>query len=422
MRIGRRAALAGASGAAFGAAVGGAGTARAAGAIKATWNGWPESQVKPLFDAFRAAHPDMGASYELIPFSDLFQTLEIRLGARTPEPDVYSCDSPLTASYAVRNQAMALDDVLDRAQFSRAGVDAATWKGKLYSAPFSTSSQLLFYNRAYFARAGIEPPAADVGRRWTWEQVVDAGRRMTEPAQNRWGLIIEQAERPYQLLPFGQSLGGVALSEDGLKASGYLDGPAFVEGFGFMQRLYTEWKVSPAGVFDNNVTPDLFGSGRSAMFLGGTFNLGLFRDKYKDLEFGVAPHPYFARGKPVTPTGAWHIGVNPRTRYRAEAAAFIRFMCSEPAQLEWFKLRPYVPVRRDIWDKLPEVFATDPWRIARYEVDNTAVPRPATPGWREYEDLLRQTLRDMQSGGDVRAMLADTAGKIDRQLAKYRGA
>jgi fructooligosaccharide transport system substrate-binding protein len=393
--------------------------ARAATALKATWNGWPDSQVRPLFDAFNKAHPDIAASYELIPFSDLFQTLEVRLGARTPEPDIYSCDSPLSASYGVRNQAMVLDGVLDRSQFSKAAIDAASFRGKMYSAPFSTSSQLLFYNRAFFKQAGLEPPPADVGKRWTWEQVVEAGRKMADPAQNRWGLIIEQSERPYQLLPLGQSLGAVALSADGLKASGYIDSPEFVEGFTFLQRLYTDWKISPPGVFDNNVTPDLFGSGRTAMFLGGTFNLDLFRTKYKDLDWGVAPHPFFAKGKAVTPTGAWHIGVNPRTRNKDAAIAFIRFMTSSDLQLEWFKLRPYVPVRFDVWDRLPEVFASPTWKIVRYEVEKTAVARPSTPGWREYEDLLRQTLRDMQTGGNVKAMLTETAAKIDRQLVKY---
>ncbi len=412
MRLTRRAALAGVAAAL-------ATEARAAEPLKATWNGWPDSQVRPLFDAFNQAHPDIPASYELIPFSDLFQTLEVRLGARTPEPDLYSCDSPLSASYGVRNQAMPLNDVLDASQFSKAAVEAASFRGRMYSAPFSTSSQLLFYNRACFQQAGMEPPAADIAKRWTWDQVVDAGRKMADPAQNRWGLIIEQAERPYQLLPFGQSLGGVALSPDGLKASGFLDGPAFVEGFTFLQRLYTDWRISPPGVFDNNVTPDLFGSGRTGMFLGGTFNLDLFRTKYQDLDWGVAPHPYFASGKPVTPTGAWHIGVNPRTRNKEGAAAFVQFMTGPESQLAWFKLRPYVPVRNDVWDKLPDVFAKPSWTIIRYEVQTTAIPRPSTPGWREYEDLLRQTLRDMQTGGDVKTMLTNTAAKIDRELVKY---
>ena len=83
MAITRRGALAGLGG--LGAGLAGlAPPARAATTLQVTWNGWPSSQVKPLFDAFHAANPDITAKYEQIPFSNLFQTLEIRLGARTP--------------------------------------------------------------------------------------------------------------------------------------------------------------------------------------------------------------------------------------------------------------------------------------------------------------------------------------------------
>ena len=51
----------------------------------------------------------------------------------------------------------------------------------------------------------------------------------------------------------------------------------------------------------------------------------------------------------------------------------------------------------------------------------TALARPATPGFREYEDILRVTLRDMQSGGNVKDQLTAAAQKIDREIAKYKG-
>jgi multiple sugar transport system substrate-binding protein len=54
-------------------------------------------------------------------------------------------------------------------------------------------------------------------------------------------------------------------------------------------------------------------------------------------------------------------------------------------------------------------------------MQSTALARPATPGFREYEDILRVTLRDMQSGGNVKDMLTAAAQKIDRELAKYKG-
>ncbi len=282
------------------------------------------------------------------------------------------------------------------------------------------SGQALFFNRAHFKAAGIEPPKTDVSDRWTWEKVVAAAQKMSNPSQNQWGLVIEQEERPYQLLPFAQSLGGQAISEDGLKATGFIDSPAFVEGYTFMQRLYTDWKVSPPGMFDNSLTPELFASGKTAMFLGGTFNFDNFAKRLGP-DYGVAAHPYFEKGKPVTPTGSWHIGVNPRTRNKAETAAFIKYMLSDDVQVEWFKLRPYVPVLRSVWDKLASTFDKPEWKIVRYDVDNTAVPRPATPGFREYEDILRVALRDMQQpGSDVKTLLTQAAQKIDRELQKYK--
>jgi multiple sugar transport system substrate-binding protein len=279
--------------------------------------------------------------------------------------------------------------------------------------------QVLFYNRALFKEAGIEPPPADLAKRWTWEQVYETGKKIAKPAENVWGFVFEQSERPYQLLPLGQSLGGKALSEDGLKATGFIDGAPFVEAYTFMQKLYTE-KVAPTGQFDPAIVPELFGSGKSGMLLAGTFNYDTVR-KYQNLDFGVAPHPYFAKGKPVTPTGAWHIGVNPRTNQKETAAQFIRDMLTDDMQMLWFKLRPYPPVVRAVWDKMGDTFATDMWRIVRQELDTTALPRPATPGFREYEEALRVALRDIQTGADVKATLTAAAQKIDGAIAKYRG-
>jgi len=48
------------------------------------------------------------------------------------------------------------------------------------------------------------------------------------------------------------------------------------------------------------------------------------------------------------------------------------------------------------------------------------VPRPKTPGWREYEDLLRLAFRDIQGGAEVAPRMSRAAKDIDRELAKYR--
>ncbi len=408
------------SGIAAGAVVPALRRARAETTLSVVFNGWPDEQIHPLFAGFEAANPEIKAPYERIPSDDLFKTLETRLAARTPDPDAYSCQSSLTASYAARGHALSLDDVLDRKRFTKAAVDAATFRRKLYSAPFASSSQLLFYNRALFHAAGIEPPSPDLTKRWTWEHIVEVGRKLADPAKNQWGIVFEQPDRPYQMLPFGESLDGSALSMVGLQATGHIDGPEFVDGFSFLQRMYTDWKIAPAGVFVIKATADLFGSGHAAMFIGGTWNFADFPQKYKELDWGVAPYPFFARGKPVTPTGCWHLAVNSRSRNQDAAMRFLHYMTSDEAQLAWFKLHPYPPVLLSVWDKLPDVFNTDGWKIVRHEVENTAMPRPASPGYREFEDLLSATLRELQSGGDIPILLTGAARRIDHELDKYK--
>ena len=148
---------------------------------------------------------------------------------------------------------------------------------------------------APFIAAGVEPPSADLAKRWTWEQIVEAGRKIARPADSLRGFSFEQQERPFQILPPGQSLGGAALSPDGFKATGFIDGPAFVEGFTFMQKLYTEAKISPPGQFGTALTPELFGSGKCAMLPGGTFIDDTLKSKFPNHDFGVASHLAFAR-------------------------------------------------------------------------------------------------------------------------------
>ena len=84
-----------------------------------------------------------------------------------------------------------------------ATIDSGTYEGKLYSIPYATSSAALYFNKELFAKAGYEVPK----ERWTWEQVAEAAAQIQETLRamgyaDVWGLVIEQIDRPYQLLPW----------------------------------------------------------------------------------------------------------------------------------------------------------------------------------------------------------------------------
>jgi len=389
--------------------------------IRILWIGWPDDQIKAIFDAVSAKFPDLDLKVEALPLAQIVPALEVRLGARNELPDIYSVDGPLTASYAVRGHLLEAGPVLgdDLKNFTKAALDQGTYNGKLWSFPYATSEVLTYYNVDLLKAAGVAPPPLDTSQRWTWEQLADAGRKVANPDKGIWGVVIEQADRPYQILAMPESKGAKVLSDDGLKSKGYLDSPPFVEAIEFYQKLYTTWKISPVGV-DSNVALEIFGQGKTGFFVGGTFSYNTLKSRYKDLNFSVAPHPYFAGGKPVTPTGSWHIGINPRSRHLKEGQDIVKFLTSDPHMIAFFKLRGYPPVKKTVYAALPDVFNAQMWKIVQYELNNTAVPRPTTPGYREYEDILLKALKDIQQGGAVKATLSKAATDIDNELAKYK--
>lgn len=384
--------------------------------LDVTWMGWDEAFVQPLMQGFEAAHPGIKVKYNRLPFGELLQTLEIRLGAREATPDVYVVDGPLTASYAARGHLLDLTEPLkdEMDSFTPAAIDQGSWNGKLYSAPFVSSTGSLYYNKDIFAAAGIEPPPADVEKRWTWDQILEVARKLNDPSKEVWGLVIEQDDRVHQVLPFAVSNGAEVISPDGLSTAGYLDSEKTIGGIDMYRTFFTE-KLTPS-VHDMALNREYFGTGRAAMILSTNFYQAA--EKFPDLKWGVAPHPYMAGGKPVTPTGAFHVGINPRSEHQAEAIELVRWLTSEEVGKQFFAMIPYPPVKKSLYEGfLPD---TDFWKITRYELNNTAVPRPKTPGFREYEDILKTTFRDIQSGAPTADAMKKAVSEIDVQLQKYK--
>ncbi len=418
MRIGRRQFMAGAASVAVAGSIGRAAAQEVT--LSAPWMGWPEEQVAPLMAAFHDA-TGIRVSAERLPITELFRTLEVRLQARNELPDVYLVDGPLTASYAARGHLLALDEMLagDKDRFLPTTIEQGTYDGQLFAMPLGTSSQLLFYNKKLFAEAAIELPSSDPEGRMTWEELLPIAQKLTKPEMSQFGFAFENTN-PYQLLPVPLSKEAEVIGPDGLTATGYVDGERMVEAMTWYQELYQVHKVAPVGTFQTGVTQEMFGSGKLAMIIGGTWNLVGF-EKFEDLDYGVAPHPYFQGGKAVTPTGSWHVGINPRTAHMKESQEFVRWLSTRDAMNLWFDLRQYPPSLEEIWDERAGTTFVDPaWEIVRYELANTATPRPPTPGYREYEDFLRTAMQDIQTGANVQDSLTRAAQNIDREMRKYR--
>lgn len=386
---------------------------------------WPD--VLPMF---YEDHPDIVVEPDILGWDAFFEQIQVRLAAGSGDPDVLSVDVPLTAPYGFREWLLPLDDIFDQAEkddWLTAALQAGTYEGKLISAPVSTSTQLLMYNKSLFDRAGIEPPGED--DRWTWEQVAEAAQQLTfdddgDGTPETWGFIWEQVIRIYQLQPMPMSLGGQAIGDDGLTVRGILDAEPWVQAFTYYWQAFNDWKFAPQG--DIGWPSDtLFRTGKLGLEIMGSWNINQNADADLDFEWGVSRHPYFEGGEIVTPTGSWHIGVNATSTKIDASTRFIHWVSTAPGAEKWWRFGSHdFPAQKSVL----ALFQTDPEfdeapmsfnRIAADEATVNPQPRPVTPGYLEYEEILGDTFEDMRNGTDVTEALATAVDRIEAEMAKY---
>jgi ABC-type glycerol-3-phosphate transport system substrate-binding protein len=397
--------------------------------VKITWLtlDWPtEGPVA----AFETENPDIEVEVEAVGFNELFEQIQIRLAAGSETPDVISVDVPLVASYGLRGWLLPLDDLFtgeEKADWVEASLEAGKYDGKLLAAPISTSTQLLFYNRNLLEQAGITPPGPD--ERLTWEQVADMAQQLNidenaDGTPEVWGFIWEQMIRIYQLQPMPMSLGAPAIGPDGLTVRGVVDSEEWVEAFTFYWKAFNEWQFAPQG--DVFWPPDIFETGNLAMFVGGPWNIRRFAEADLDFEWGVSRHPYFEGGEIVTPTGSWHIGVNANSQNQEAAMRFVHWISTgKGAEIWWRQGSGDFPAQKSVL----ELFKTDaefdelPLLYMRTAADEATVnpqPRPVTPGYLEYEQILQDVFQDIRNGADPREALQTGVDRIEREMQKYQ--
>ena len=390
-----------------------------------TLSEWGED-VELIVAMFEAENPDIDVIPEQIPFNSLFEQIQVRLGANSAEPDILSVDVPLIAGYGLRNWLLPLDEYFsdeERADWLDAALEASTYNGEFIAAPVSTSTQLLFYNADLFEMAGVEPPGQE--DRWTFEQIAEIAPQLTldtdaDGTTDVWGFTWEQTNRIYQLQPMPEGLGGDAIGEDGLTVDGVINSPAWIEAFTYYSDMFNVIKAAPQ---DATIpASDLFEAGKLSMYIAGPWNINRFANA--EFNWGVSLHPYFEDGEVVTPTGSWHIGINKNSEKVEAAARFVNFISTGEGAEAWWRERGAYPAQKSVLDlfQTDEQFDEPPLsfnRIAAQEANVNPVPRPVSPGFLEYEQILQNTFTDIINGADVEEALNLAVSRIESEMVKY---
>lgn len=384
-------------------------------------------QIQPVLDAFHKEHPKITVKYEAVPFDDFNSVLAARLTSSANSIDVFDVDMPRTSAYAARGWLSDLTKTFPTLskEVDPGSLKAATVDGKLVTMPYQTSTNIMYYNKALLAAAGITPPSAAPADRQTWEQVTaDATKAKAAGAQ--YGLVFDQIDRYYQLQPLAESAGGGAGGKGAGNLTPDVTNAGWTKAFTWYGSLFADG-LSPRGVAVAD-TPNLFAAGKVAYYVGGPW-WGTQFVAEKGLDFGVAPFPAFEGGTASTPTGGWSLGLNPKaTAAKANAGAlFMKFMGIDDGGYAQYLSALAVPPSN--LKGSAAFYGSPTFQDPRFagvvdlmtsELAHTATLRLQTVGYVEFEDTMTKTFDDIINGTPAEKALTAASSQLDDAWAKYR--
>ncbi|MGW3283215.1 extracellular solute-binding protein [Streptomyces sp. NPDC001002] len=356
---------------------------KADGPVTITW--WDTSNATneaPTYQAlakqFEAANKGIKVKYVNVPFDQAQNKFDTAAGA-TGAPDVLRSEVGWTPAFAKKGYFLPLDGteaLADQAKFQPNLITQAQYDGKTYGVPLVTDTLALVYNKALFAKAGIEAPK-------TWDDLKTAAATIKSKTgvDGYWG-----STQAYYAQSFLYGEGTDTVDAAAKKIT--VDSDAAKKAYGTWQGLFSGKGLHKADTTADAYAhiQDAFVNGKVAAIIQGPWEItnfykgSAFKDK---ANLGIATVPAGSTGKAGAPTGGHNLSVyaGSDSAHQKAALKFVNFMTSAKSQSQIALKNSTLPTRDDAYTA--EVKA-DPGIAGFQTVLPAAQPRPALP---EYSSL-----------------------------------
>lgn len=344
--------------------------------------------------AERCSNDDYTITTQQLPGDASQQRIQLarRLAAGDKGIDLMSLDPVFVAEFAnagfladiPEDQATDLtSDTLEGAK------EAASWDGKLVTAPLWANTQLLWYRKSLAEKAGL-----DMTQPVTWDQIIDA-------ATDNDATVGVQANK-YEgysvwINALVQGAGGDIVSdvEKGVDAKIDVSSPAGEAAAGVIEKL----AKSPARMPDLSVSNEgtvlgPFAGDRGGFIVNWTFIFSQYKaDKAVAADLGFTRYPRTTPDEPSRPPlGGIDIGVNDSTSHKTEALDALACITSAENQAQYAAETGNMPSSSAAYDDpvLTKAYPADLLTAFQSSIEE-AGPRPITPYWSDISSSLQST-------------------------------
>ena len=290
--------------------------------------------LTPVLNAF-TKQTGVKVNLEVIGWNDLQTRIQTAITSGSG-PDVLNIGNTWASSLQATGAFLPYDSAAMTAiggkdKFVKAALDTGGMAGQdPTSVPLYGLAYGLYYNKAMFKAAGLNPPT-------TWEDMVAAAKKLTVPAKQRYGFSLaagSYTENVHFAFINGSQNGG-----EWFDAAGK---PTFtsdqnVQGvLRYLDLMQTDKVVNPSNAQYDNGTKAVndFASGKVAMILNqNNADNSIVSNGMKSSEYGVVPFPSPSGGQKIaTFIAGINLSVMKTTKSKDAALSFVKYMTSAETQ------------------------------------------------------------------------------------------
>lgn len=367
-------------------------------------------ELEALISTFEVENPDVNVEYTALPFDSYFTRLQTDFAAGNA-PDVFELNYENFVTFASRGSLLPINDLGElEGTFYPAALDAFKYEGTQYGLPITFSTVVLFYNKDLFDAAGVAYPTDE----WTWDNVIEAAKALTNPAERVWGV--------YQPVQFWEFYKTAAAAGGGLSVGDTVavDTPENREALHYLVDKVQTHKVMPTDAEMSGVSDtDMFLSGQLGMLVTGIWMFDTFKD---------APFAWDIAVEPGSTRKATHFFSNAaviaNTSENADAARkWVEFLAASPQTVETRIASAWeLPALSLEQAELLKPYLAQPVpenREAVFESLQYAVNPPVVENQPQLQEIINQELEAARLGTKtVEQALADAQASVEALVSQ----
>lgn len=204
------------------------------------------------------------------------------------------------------------DKAFDLSDFPKVALDMYSRAGQLYAIPYDHGPNMLWYNADLFRRSGVKPP----DDKWTWDDVVDAARRLTVEAQGQWGILDGGPNAGWAMDSYIAPWGGRFVDETETRTQ--IASQGAIQAVQYWMDLFHKHKVNPLPGTFQGTADDLYLQGKVAMRVGGPWTYRGWIAKNISFESPIANWPIGPTGKRISSSMGSGYPITATSKHRDE--------------------------------------------------------------------------------------------------------